>query len=346
MNETPLVRLSGLAKDYGGVRAVHPLDLSFEDGDFLAILGPSGCGKTTLLRMLGGFVVPSAGRIEIAGQDVTGLPPEKRATNMVFQGYGLFPHMSVRQNIGYGLRLRGVPKAEVDAQVEEMIALVQLEAFAARPPAALSGGQQQRVALARALIMRPKVLLLDEPFAALDLKLRQALQEELRLLHRKTGGTFVFVTHDQTEAMALSNWIVVMEKGRVVQVGSAEDIYLRPASHFVSTFVGEVNFLPATRSSNTVTIKGAFSFHAPGAPHDVEVGIRPERVRLGAAAETADHRFRGRVAERQFLGAQVQYRVTLVGGAMLSAMSIDPAIAVGQDIAVGWNDADQWVVAR
>jgi len=287
MNETPLVRLSGLAKDYGGVRAVHPLDLSFEDGDFLAILGPSGCGKTTLLRMLGGFVVPSAGRIEIAGQDVTGLPPEKRATNMVFQGYGLFPHMSVRQNIGYGLRLRGVPKAEVDAQVEEMIALV-----------------------------------------------------------RKTGGTFVFVTHDQTEAMALSNRIVVMEKGRVVQVGSAEDIYLRPASHFVSTFVGEVNFLPATRSSNTVTIKGAFSFHAPGAPHDVEVGIRPERVRLGAAAETADHRFRGRVAERQFLGAQVQYRVTLVGGAMLSAMSIDPAIAVGQDIAVGWNDADQWVVAR
>ncbi|MBS0563264.1 MAG: ABC transporter ATP-binding protein [Proteobacteria bacterium] len=346
MNGTPLVRLSGLAKDYGEVRAVHPLDLAFEDGDFLAILGPSGCGKTTLLRMLGGFVEPSAGRIEIAGQDVTALAPEKRPTNMVFQGYGLFPHMSVRQNIGYGLRLRGLPRAEVDARVEEMIALVRLEAFAARPPSALSGGQQQRVALARALIMKPKVLLLDEPFAALDLKLRQALQDELRALHRKTGGTFVFVTHDQTEAMALANRIVVMEKGRVVQVGSAEDIYLRPASHFVSTFVGEANFLAATRAGDTVAIAGAFSFHAPGAPGQVEVGIRPERVRLGAAAETAEHRFRGRITDRLFLGAQVQYTVALDGGAAFTAVSGDAALAAGQDIAVGWNGADQWVVAQ
>ena len=346
MSGTPLVRLTGLAKDYGGVQAVHPLDLTFEDGDFLAILGPSGCGKTTLLRMLGGFVEPSAGRIEIAGQDVTALAPEKRPTNMVFQGYGLFPHMSVRQNIGYGLRLKGVAKAEVDARVEEMIALVRLDAFAARPPSALSGGQQQRVALARALIMKPRVLLLDEPFAALDLKLRQALQDELRALHRKTGGTFVFVTHDQTEAMALANRIVVMEKGRVVQVGSAEDIYLRPASHFVSTFVGEANFLPATRAGDSVTIAGAFSFKAPGAPGKVEVGIRPEKVRLGAAAEAAEHRFNGRITDRLFLGAQVQYTVALDSGATFTAASGDASLGVGQEIAVGWNGADQWVVAQ
>ena len=346
VNDTPLVRLSRLAKDYGSVRAVHPLDLSFGDGDFLAILGPSGCGKTTLLRMLGGFVAPTAGRIEIAGQDVTALPPEKRPTNMVFQGYGLFPHMSVRQNIGYGPRLRGVARSEVAARVEEMIALVRLEAFADRPPAALSGGQQQRVALARALIMKPKVLLLDEPFAALDLKLRQALQEELRALHRKTGGTFVFVTHDQTEAMALANRIVVMEKGRVVQVGTAEDIYLRPASHFVSTFVGEANLLPAPREGDTVTIAGAFAFRAPGAPGPVEVGIRPERVRLGPAADGAGHRFRGRITERLFLGAQVQYRVALEGGATFTATTGEEGFAVGQEVAVGWNGADQWVVAQ
>lgn len=339
----PLVRLTGLSKEYGGVPAVYPADLSFQDGDFLAILGPSGCGKTTLLRMLGGFVAPSAGRIEIDGRDVTGLPPEKRPTNMVFQGYGLFPHMTVRQNIGYGLRLLGVARAEVDARVEDMIRLTRMEAFADRPPARLSGGQQQRVALARALIMRPKVLLLDEPFAALDLKLRQALQEELRALHAQMGGTFVFVTHDQTEAMALANRIVVMNRGRVEQIGSAEDIYLRPASRFVATFVGEANLMPGTRAGGTVTVPGLMAFASPGADGTVEVGLRPERLQLGAAAAGCEHRFTARVAERMFLGAQVQYRLAL-GDCHLVAHSVDAGLTPGQDVPVGWNAADQWVV--
>jgi ABC-type Fe3+/spermidine/putrescine transport system ATPase subunit len=295
--------------------------------------------------MLGGFVAPTAGRIEIDGRDVTALPPEKRSTNMVFQGYGLFPHMTVRQNIGYGLRLRGAPRREVDAAVEEMIALVRLEAFADRPPASLSGGQQQRVALARALVMKPRVLLLDEPFAALDLKLRHSLQEELRALHKRTGGTFVFVTHDQTEAMALANRIAVMEKGRVEQVGSAEDIYLRPATHFVSTFVGEASFLRAERRGGVVSIPGACDFASPGPDGPVEVGIRPEKVRLGAAAQGAEHRLLGRVAERLFLGPQVRYRIA-VGEEQVLAHSQDGGFQPGQQVELGWSHADQWVVAR
>ena len=341
----PLVRLSGVAKDYNGFQAVHPLDLSIARGDFVSILGPSGCGKTTLLRMLGGFVTPSQGMIEVDGRDVTALPPEKRETNMVFQGYGLFPHMTVRQNVGYGLRLLKRPRREVAERVEEMIDLVQLGEFAERAPSALSGGQQQRVALARALIMKPKVLLLDEPFAALDLKLRKAMQEEMRRLHQRIGGTFVFVPHDQTEAMALANKIVVMESGHVRQVGTAEEVYLRPANHFVSTFVGEANFLNATRRAGRVGIEGAFDFADPGPDGAVEIGIRPERVLLGAAAARAEFRFSGRVAERLFLGDRVQYRMVLENGATFTANVLSADHEVGEQVPVGWSAADHWVVS-
>ena len=340
----PLVSLKGLAKSYGIYKAVYPLDLEFGEGDFLAILGPSGCGKTTLLKMLGGFVEPTEGQILIGGTDVTRLPPEKRPTNMVFQGYGLFPHMTIRQNVGYGLRIAGRPKAEVDSQVADMLKLVQMDAFADKVPPELSGGQQQRIALARALIMRPKVLLLDEPFAALDLKLRQAMQEELRRLHKEIGGTFVFVTHDQAEAMALATKVVVMSRGRVEQVGSGEEIYLRPKTRFVSTFVGEANLLKATRARGRVTIPGAFDFDAAGEDSDVLVGVRPEKVRLGAAAEACQYRFRGQICERVFLGAQVHYTIRLDGGETFTACLQDGSLQAGEHVAIGWSAGDQWVV--
>src|SRR4029450_10225374 len=234
-----LVKLRGVSKAFGGIVAVHPLDLDIAAGDFLAILGPSGWGKTTLLRMMGGFAEPTTGTIEIAGRDVTRIGPEKRPTNMVFQGYGLFPHMNVRQNVTYGLKLRRIPQAELRERVSEMLRLVHLEDFTDRPVPELSGGQQQRVALARALVMRPAVLLLDEPLGALDLKLRKAMQGELRRIHRSLGGTFVFVTHDQEEALSLANRIAVMEDGRIVQEGGPQEIYRRPATRFVSTFIGD-----------------------------------------------------------------------------------------------------------
>ncbi|WP_203426921.1 ABC transporter ATP-binding protein [Sinorhizobium sp. BG8] len=343
VNAPPLVKLSGLAKNYGIYQAVYPLDLEFGEGDFLAILGPSGCGKTTLLKMLGGFIEPSEGTIVIGGREVTKLPPEKRPTNMVFQGYGLFPHMTIRQNIGYGLRIAGKPRAEVDARVREMLALVQMEAFADKLPPELSGGQQQRIALARALVMRPKVLLLDEPFAALDLKLRQAMQEELRRLHREIGGTFVFVTHDQAEAMSLATKVVVMSRGRVEQVGTAEEIYLKPKTHFVSTFVGEANFLKAKRKLARVAIEGAFSFDDPGPDGDVLVGVRPEKVRLGKAASGCDHRFSGQSPSGS--SSERRYNTRFISGTGKASLPVDRTAtscvvtksrSVGRSAISGW----------
>jgi len=342
--KTPLVRLEALAKSYASVPAVHPLDLEFDTGDFLAILGPSGCGKTTLLKMLGGFVPPTSGRILIGGEDVTQLPPERRPTNMVFQGYGLFPHMTVRQNIAYGPRIAREDKNLLARRVDDMLALVRLTEFGDQYPGALSGGQQQRVALARALMMRPKVLLLDEPFAALDLKLRQAMQEELRTIHKNIGGTFVFVTHDQAEAMALASKVVVMSKGRVEQVGSGEEIYRRPKTRFVSQFVGEANFFAAERKDNRVSIPGAFTFEDHGPDCPVQVGVRPERVLLGARTKQSVQSFNARIIDRLFLGAQVQYRVALPDGVTFLATTAEGTLQIGETTSVGWSAEDQWVV--
>ena len=333
-----LVRLSGLSKTFGTSVAVHPLDFEIEAGDFLAILGPSGCGKTTLLRMIGGFETPTSGSIEIEGRDVTRLGPEKRPTNMVFQGYGLFPHMNVRQNVAYGLRLRGVARDEIATQVTEVLRLVHLEDFAERPVAKLSGGQQQRVALARALVMRPSVLLLDEPLAALDLKLRKAMQDELRRLHRIVGGTFVFVTHDQGEALALANRIAVMEAGRIVQVGGPEDIYRRPATRFVSTFIGEANVLSAERRNGVINLSWGASFPAPGADGRVSLVIRPEHVTLSDAGPA------GEVSDVVFLGSFVKLAVRMVDGSELTVHLPEPThVAVprpGDRVGVAWRPED------
>ncbi|MFO1059424.1 MAG: ABC transporter ATP-binding protein [Dongiaceae bacterium] len=278
----PLVRLQGVAKSYGGVVAVRPLDLEIRTGDFLAIVGPSGCGKTTLLNMIAGFIAPDAGRIEIAGADVTRLGPERRPTNMVFQSYGLFPHMTVRQNIAYGLRIAKVAPDEIRRRVKEMVDLVHLEGLEDRSVQHLSGGQAQRVALSRALVMRPKVLLLDEPLAALDLQLRKAMQEELRRIHHSIGGTFVFVTHDQEEAMRLANRIAVMQAGRLIQDGSAEEIYARPKTLFVSTFVGEANIFRGERRGGEVRLEIGAAFAAPGPDGRVAAVVRPQAMAIAA----------------------------------------------------------------
>jgi spermidine/putrescine transport system ATP-binding protein len=308
--QAPLLRLKGIAKDFANLPAVHPLDVDIERGDFVAVLGPSGCGKTTLLRMIGGFVKPSTGVIEIDGADVTSLAPEHRPTNMVFQGYGLFPHMNVAQNIGYGLKLRNTARSEIEARVGDAMRLVQLTELARRSVDQLSGGQQQRVALARALIMRPKLLLLDEPLAALDLKLRHAMQEELRRIHQDTGGTFVVVTHDQSEAMAMANRIAVMREGHMEQVGSPRELYDQPATRFVATFLGEANLFEGERHHGEVRLKQGGRFASPGPDGPICGVVRPDNLFvIKGKPQPAQILLRGKVKDQVFAGPITKLRI-------------------------------------
>lgn len=340
----PLVRLRGISKSFGPTVALYPVDLDINKGDFFALLGPSGCGKTTLLKIIGGFLSPSGGRVEIDGEDVTRLPPERRRTGMVFQGYGLFPHMSVRQNVGYGLKVARRSRDEIDAKVEAMLDLVQLSAMADRMPSALSGGQQQRVALARSLVMEPAVLLLDESLAALDLKLRKAMQEELRALHRSIGGTFVFVTHDQGEAMAMANRVAVMKDGRILQEGTPEEIYSDPRSDFVASFVGDANILEGTRSDGQVSLAAGVSFAAPGPEGPVVAVARPDRIGLstGAAPKDAEAAFQAVVEDAVFMGTHVRIACRAASGTAV-AVHLPPAetarspVAVGDHVTIFWR---------
>src|SRR5882724_2554620 len=349
---SPLLRLTGVAKAYGPVVAVHPLDLEIHAGDFLAILGPSGCGKTTLLNMIAGFVTPDAGTIEMAGSDVTRLGPERRPTNMVFQGYGLFPHMNVVQNIAYGPRLKRMPREEIDRQVRDVIRLVDLGGLEKRAVTELSGGQAQRVALARALIMRPKVLLLDEPLAALDLQLRKAMQEELRRIHRSIGGTFVFVTHDQEEAMRLANRIAVMQAGRLVQEGTAQEVYARPRTRFVSTFIGAANAMTGRRLDGKVALDVGVSFVEPGPDGRVVVVVRPEAMTVRGTADampaSGTLRVRGRIADAVFLGSHIDYRVAVADeiiAVQVSGSAPQQNLATGTDVVVAWAPDAQTLLA-
>ncbi|MBL8582154.1 MAG: ABC transporter ATP-binding protein [Rhizobiaceae bacterium] len=346
--EPALLKLRGVSRRYGDVTAVQPLDLDIFPRDFVAILGPSGCGKTTLLRIIGGFVAPTTGTIEIDGRDVTGIGPEKRPTNTVFQGYGLFPHMSVRQNIGYGLRLQKRPRSEIDDRVAEALRLSRLSELADRSVTALSGGQQQRVALARALILRPKVLLLDEPLAALDLKLRHAMQDELRRLHQEFGGTFVFVTHDQGEALSLANRIAVMNAGRIEQEGGAETIYAAPATRFVATFIGDANLLDGERRDGEVRLAAGPAFADAGPAGAVSVVVRPKSVSILGEGEHAEVELAGTVAEVVYLGDHIKCTVGAAGGQSV-VVHLDAATAsrpaVGDKVRLGWQLSKQRIVS-
>jgi ABC-type Fe3+/spermidine/putrescine transport system ATPase subunit len=342
MTSTPLLKLSGLSKSFGPVTAVAPLDLDVAAGDFCAILGPSGCGKSTLLRMIAGFIEPSTGTIAIDGQDVTRLGPERRPTNMVFQSYGLFPHLTVAENVAFGLALQKKPRDEITQRTQEALRLVRLEAFGERTIDRLSGGQQQRVALARALIMRPKVLLLDEPLAALDLKLRHRMQEELRRIHHEIGGTFIFVTHDQSEAFALANLVAVMNEGKVEQIGSPDRIYLHPATLFVADFVGETSLLAGERRKGRVRLNAGVEFDNKGADGKVRVVVRPERV------EVRKDGIQGIVTDAVFFGSSLKVSLKLPSDETLilrsSAADAAEHYRPGTKLTVGWEDRDQQVI--
>src|SRR6184192_257126 len=298
----PALRLQGVRKSYGQVVAVAGVDLTVEEGEFFTLLGPSGSGKTTLLRLIAGFEPPDAGRIELAGRDVTSLPPYARNTNTVFQDYALFPHMSVAQNIGYGLRIKGIPRQEREKRVQRALEMVRLAALGNRRPNQLSGGQRQRVALARAVINEPEVLLLDEPLGALDLKLRQEMQIELKQIQKEVGITFVYVTHDQEEALTMSDRLAVMANGEIEQIGSPVEVYERPATEFVAGFIGISNVL--LRDS-------------------VRFVVRPEKIRMLAEGEEADPGMTvelGRVEEVIYVGMNTRYLVHLDRGERLVAV--------------------------
>lgn len=317
------IAVDRVTKRFGPVLAVDDVGFEIERGEFFSLLGPSGCGKTTLLRMLAGFETPSAGEIWIDGQAMTSVPPYRRPTNMVFQSYAVFPHLSVRQNVAYGLRVEHLSSGERDRRVEEALALVQLSGLAERRPNQLSGGQRQRVALARALIKRPKVLLLDEPLAALDKKLREEMQIELRQLQRSVGITFVFVTHDQEEALALSDRVAVLFDGKVAQIGGPREIYDRPASRTVGAFIGSMNFFPAGlrgRENGALVVDCAGlgtvavpegNRHGEGDPSTV--AIRPERLRLAAEPPPGALSVPVRLISSAFLGDRSHHLVRAEG---------------------------------
>jgi len=325
MRDKKIIALSGISKRFGEVAAVSDLNLALFEGEFFSLLGPSGCGKTTALRMLAGLQAPSAGRIVIDGADMSGVPANKRPTNMVFQNYAIFPHLDVGDNVAFGLRRLKLPKRELKTRVREALAMVELQGLEARQAGELSGGQRQRVALARALILRPKVLLLDEPLSALDKNLRQAMQFELRRLQRTIGITFVMVTHDQYEAMSMSDRIGVMFDGRLAQVDAPQALYARPCNRAVASFIGGMNFLTGARQSETsktvsVAAPGFGALRVDKNPDAsnfgarVLLGIRPEHLHLSKARpENRDAMAQGRIIDAAFYGESVHYHVEVDG---------------------------------
>jgi spermidine/putrescine transport system ATP-binding protein len=373
------VRLVDVVKAFGDVAAVDHVSLDVYDGEFFSLLGPSGCGKTTTLRMIGGFEEPTSGLIELQGQDVTWLPPYKRNVNTVFQNYALFPHLSIYENVAFGLRRQKVKAAEIKKRVAEMLELVQLPGFDNRKPGQISGGQAQRVALARALINRPAVLLLDEPLGALDLKLRKQMQIELKRIQSEVGITFIYVTHDQEEAMTMSNRIAVMNRGRYEQLGSPEELYERPQTRFVAGFLGASNLIPGTvvdrggswasvRTGDGTVLRVARSM--VDGVDEVEVGVRPEKIRIADSASTAEadaegassadavstypprNMLAGSIRSTAYTGVSTQYQVVLDYGREVQVyeQNLERALgarhrAIGDRVRLSWAPEDTFAVA-
>ena len=355
----PLVSLTGISKSFDGKAIINNLDLSIYDGEFLTILGPSGCGKTTVLRLIAGLEQADGGRLTLAGTDITAVAAEHRHVNTVFQSYALFPHMTLFDNVAFGLRMQKLPMAEIKPRVQEALKMVQLEAMANRYPHQLSGGQQQRVAIARAVVNRPKVLLLDESLSALDYKLRKQMQSELKQLQRRLGITFVFVTHDQEEALSMSDRIVVMHGGKVVQDGTPREIYESPANLFVARFIGEINIMdgellsPATPGSWHARVEGrdcvVHSQQPFNAGDKVCVLLRPEDLRMKISdASTATGGVAGRIVERLYKGATLESRVELQSGVHILVSEFfdedDPDFdyRLGEQVNLTW--VDSWEV--
>ena len=347
----PDVRLERLTKRFDDVVAVDDISLEIERGHFFALLGPSGCGKTTTLRMIGGFEEPSAGRIYLGDRDVGKLPSYKRDVNTVFQSYALFPHLSIFENIAFGLRRQGVKGDDLKRRTLDALELVGLAGLEKRRPRQLSGGQQQRIALARALVNRPRVLLLDEPLGALDLKLRKQMQLELKSIQHEVGITFIHVTHDQEEAMTMADQIVVMSHGRIEQIGSPEKLYEEPATAFVAGFLGVSNLLAGTvAGDDRVSLDGGMQIAVPhaalgGRTGRVAVGIRPEKIRVGDAEP---NRLTGKVSESAYIGVSTQYIVETTAGAISIYVQNERAgatgLAVGEELTLSWSPESTFVV--
>jgi putative spermidine/putrescine transport system ATP-binding protein len=333
MSEKPAITFESVARFFGDVHAVDHVSMEVRDGEFFSMLGPSGSGKTTCLRLIAGFERPDAGRILLYGQDVSALPPYERPVNTVFQDYALFPHMTVGENIAYGLMVKRVPKVEREKRVDEMLDLVRLPGLFHRKPSQLSGGQRQRVALARALINHPRVLLLDEPLGALDLKLRQQMQVELKSIQRSVGITFIFVTHDQEEALTMSDRIAVFNEGHIEQVGTPAEMYEHPATPFVAGFVGVSNLIAGELAKQITGFEARFS-------------IRPEKIHFGSLSEAAPpdmHSVQGRIRDVVYLGLYTRYLVEVEGGAdlvvveqNLKTTSMDVFKSRGQPVRLLW----------
>ncbi|HET7032193.1 MAG TPA: ABC transporter ATP-binding protein [Casimicrobiaceae bacterium] len=347
------LQLSGLCRTFGEVHAVAGVDLDIAEGELVVLLGPSGCGKTTTLRMIAGFVTPTAGQIRLGGRDITREPPWKRNTGLVFQSYALFPHLTAAENIGFGLRMRKLPEPQVAKRLAEVLRLVRLEGLAARLPRELSGGQQQRVALARALVIEPDILLLDEPLSNLDAKLRAEVRVEIRELQRKLGITTVMVTHDQEEALTMADRLVVMSAGKVQQVGSQRELYEHPVNAFVAGFVGRTNFLRGHveapglfRSESGLAIRCSDSTLTNGCM----LALRPERLSLAAAhVSGADNSFEGTVEFASYLGGILEYYVRLTPRERLMVQApnklADPTYAVGDRVHLHWPAQASLVLA-
>ncbi|MCC7114531.1 MAG: ABC transporter ATP-binding protein [Burkholderiales bacterium] len=338
------VRFAGISKAYGEVRALHPLDLDIRPGEFLTLLGPSGSGKTTLLNICAGYLAPSGGRLLVGGRDVTRLPPRQRNMGMVFQNYALFPHMTVAENVAYGLKVRRLPKREIARRLDEALHMTRLDGYGGRAIRELSGGQQQRVALARAIVIQPDILLMDEPLGALDRQLRKDVQLEIRRMHAARPRTTIYVTHDQEEALVMSDRIAVMRAGRIVQVGTSVELYEHPVDTFIARFVGESNLLSGTVASIangraalvvdrlTVPLEGraAEGLRAGG---QASALLRPETVRAQAGGLEA------RIVERVYLGELVAVRLALAGGHELWSRRLAGEWVGGDTVEIGW-DAD------
>ena len=365
-NQKPvLLQIRHLSKSYGDTQILQNINLDIYDGEFLTLLGPSGCGKTTLLRLIGGFELPNAGSLQLEGVDIAGLPAEKRPINTVFQQYALFPHMNVYDNIAYGLKLKGVPKTEIDQRVREALAMVQLDHTINRRPQDLSGGQQQRIAIARAVVNRPKMLLLDEPLSALDAKLREQMQSELKRLQRELGITFVFVTHDQQEALSMSDRIAVMKNGVFQQIDTPIGIYESPANLFTASFIGETNlFKGKVLAVNPATIKVEVveqndGFHPirelPRPKFDVQVGqsvnllLRPEDIRVYYTHEGHEGLI-GNVVDSAYKGSTLDSVIQLKNGNIVKTSEYfnedDPNFnyKMGQEVRIDWVDGWEWIL--
>ena len=318
-----IVSIRNLSRSFGSVKAVDGVNLDIFAGEFLTLLGPSGSGKTTVLRMIAGFEKPDSGTIELRGRDVTQLPPYERDVNTVFQDYALFPHMDVISNIGYGLRVAGVAKDERVSRAEQALNQVRLSGYGDRKPAQLSGGQRQRVALARALVNRPSVLLLDEPLGALDLKLREQMQIELKELQREVGITFIFVTHDQEEALTMSDRIAVFNQGNIEQLGTPREVYENPKSLFVSEFVGQ---------TNKITMNG------------IEINIRPEFITVSKSIGRGDRTMKGKLHDAIFVGATTRYLVNTESGESVISTEPDGELTVGEEVVLSWESEKEFLV--